>query len=292
MLTSTRQTYSPVIFERDPYPLPPLDICPFPRDGSWHNSRASSRKGQPPVIEDFLARHGIVIIEKTLPEEENINEIAPLLDTINNDYPMLKNLFRVLRNAISERKGKFTFTTKNSSQKVAAAVKKVLETMQNCGLFSELRLQKESGSFSGQVASSSKVQGFIKGTWLELYCQKNGIKVIKNKARALRLPYRVLSNVKVRDSNGKNHEIDMMFSIGDKVFALEQKTGTNFCNYDNYRKVADYLHLAPDHFMIVNSSISDKKAENCIKYFYHYYTCISEEYMSTLAQMIDNAFKK
>ena len=95
------------------------------------------------------------------------------------------------------------------------------------------------------------------------------------------MPYEVLCNVKVADKEGVQHEIDLMFSIGEKVFAIEQKSGVNFFDYDRYRLLAEYL---------VNSTLLDKDATKCITYFYRYYICNSADYVSTLSAMIDKAF--
>lgn len=81
-----------------------------------------------------------------------------------------------------------------------------------------------------------------------------------------------------------------MFSIGDKVFAIEQKSGVNFFDYDRYRLLAEYLHLIPNRFMLVNSTLLDKDVTKCITYFYRYYICNSTDYISTLSAMIDKAF--
>ena len=100
----------------------------------------------------------------------------------------------------------------------------------------------------------------------------------------------MLCNVKVADKEGVQHEIDLMFSIGEKVFAIEQKSGVNFFDYDRYCLLAEYLHLIPDRFMLVNSTLLDKDATKCITYFYRYYICNSADYVSTLSTMIDKAF--
>lgn len=239
------------------------------------------------VIDKFLFDHNIVVLEKHNPEiESELSEISYLLDGIAQHIDATEDLFHTLRKAIATD-GKFTYNPTGLTPERLEAVKKVMKLFKLCGIFSELRAM---GAYNGVVSTATRVRSFIAGTWLELFSQQHGIEVISEKAKQLNLPYEILCNVKVTDQEGTQHEIDLMFSIGVHVFAVEMKSGLNFMDYDRYRLLAEYLHLIPDRFMLVNSTLLDKDATKCITYFYRYYICNSADYVSTLSDMIDKAF--
>ena len=256
-------------------------------------SEAVSAPGSPDVPDDsvigkYLADHQITLLEKHFPETESeLSEISYLLDGIAEHIDAADALFHTLRKAIAETDGRFNYTPNGLSTEQLESVKKVVKLLKLCGVFSELRVL---GSYSGTISTAARVRRFIAGTWLELYGQQHGIEVITEKAKQLGLPYEILCNVQVIDQTETQHEIDLMFSIGDHVFAIEMKSGLNFMDYDRYRLLAEYLHLIPDRFMLVNSTLLDKSATRCITYFYRYYICNSADYMSTLSEMIDKAF--
>lgn len=240
------------------------------------------------VIDKFLFDHNIVVLEKHNPEiESELSKISYLLDGIAQHIDATEDLFHTLRKAIAETDGKFTYNPTGLTPERLEAVRKVMKLFKLCGIFSELR---EMGAYNGMISTATRVRSFIAGTWLELFSQQHGIEVISEKAKQLNLPYEILCNVKVTDQEGTQHEIDLMFSIGVHVFAVEMKSGLNFMDYDRYRLLAEYLHLIPDRFMLVNSTLLDKDATKCITYFYRYYICNSADYVSTLSDMIDKAF--
>ena len=241
-----------------------------------------------PVIDTYLSANDITVLEKHYPEmESGLNEIGYLLDGIADHIAEAEDLIYTLRKAIAETNGKFTYNPNKLPEEQRESVHKVILLLKQCGIFSAVNIMNK---YSGTVSTAARVRSFISGLWLELFSQKHGIEVISEKAGQLNLPYEILCNVKVEDATGIRHEIDLIFSIGDKVFAIEQKSGVNFFDYDRYRQLAEYLHLIPDRFMLVNSTLLDKDVTKCIVYFYRYYICNSVGYTATLSAMIDKAF--
>jgi hypothetical protein len=150
-------------------------------------------------------------------------------------------------------------------------------------------MQINSTTVSGTMSSAARVKNFISGIWLELYSQQRATEILKKLAEKDGLPYEVFCNVKVEDSTGTKHEIDLMVSLGDNVFGIELKSGLTFCDYDHYRQVADWMGMIPDHFLLVNSTLTDENAVKCISYFYQYYICGISDYDAVFTKMIRQA---
>lgn len=237
------------------------------------------------VIEAFLAETGIVVLEKHSPEYENISF---LVDSIAGSLPLAEDFLHSLRKAINTTDGKFEFRPLKLLSPQRNAINHVATVMKNCGVFNEF-LQNE-GIIKGRISSSVRVRNFISGIWLELFSQQKAVPIIADYASKHQLPYEIYCNIKVEDAAGRQREIDLIFSIGDAVFGIEIKSGLNFCDYDKYRLTAEWLHLIPDRFLLMNSTLTDKNTIKCIEYFYRYYICSATDYENVLKSMIRKAF--
>ena len=107
------------------------------------------------------------------------------------------------------------------------------------------------------------------------------------------LPFEVIANVHIQhEATGEPHEIDLMFSIGEQVFGMEQKSGLNFSDYDHYRKIGEWLGIIPDHYLLLNSNLTEDYAVGCIQYFHRYYISSLANYQKVLKAMLEKNLTK
>jgi hypothetical protein len=252
---------------------------------------SEQQKKKKSVIEQHLIANHMKVIQKTDLEDSSLNQIRILLNGIAENIMECEALFLMLRKAISDSKGKFAYSLNGLTKPQRKAAEQMLTLFKLCGMFSELHLLNGC-LYSGQISSALRVQQFLNGIWLEQYVQLLGSHMIKEKSAALNLPYEIYSNMKLEDQQGTQHEIDLIFSIGEQVFASEQKSGISFCDYDKYRSLANWLHLWPDHFLLVNAAITNMEFINCIMYFHQIYIANIELFGERFLDMIDKAFER
>ena len=237
------------------------------------------------AITSFFEKNNIIITEKNVPSTD---PIMYLVNAIAECLPLGEDFLHLLRKAICNKEGHFEYNLSKLDVSKRGAIIKIANTMKNCGVFSQMLIN--TWSISGNVSSAARVKNFLSGVWLELYSQQVAINVVRTYAEEHNLSYEIYSNLKVEDTQGVKHEIDLMFSLGDDiVFGAEIKSGLNFCDYDRYRITAEWMHLIPDRFLLFNSTLTDENAAKCISYFYQYFICGISDFENTLIQMLNKA---
>lgn len=241
------------------------------------------------AIESFLKKSNLIITQKSSPEV--IPGVAFLVNAIAQCIHEAQAFLTTLRSAILLPSHTFTHTFNNKDENSIQKIVYLANIMRDCGVFTNYYCD-EHKFIKGKMSGSSRVIRFINGQWLELYCQQITQQVVSEYAEKYSLPCEIYANMKIKDTfGGQSHEIDMMFSIGDKVFGTEQKSGLQFIDYDKYREVGEWLGIIPDRFILINSTLKDSNTAECIKYFYQYYISRIDNYKAMLMEMITSAFE-
>ena len=235
------------------------------------------------AINFFFGTAGISIQKSTVPE---VFETSFLVLKIAESLPEADKFLRCLRAATTTNDKNFSFSLRGNGEKECRKITDLANAMKICGVFSECNILSE--SIFGKLSKAGKVREFINGIWLEQYCQMITFRIIKQYAEKHGLSWELLSNVTVRSADGEKHELDLIFSIGNKVYGAEQKSGSLFSDYDKYRRLGLWLGLVPEQFLLVNSCLGNENAADCIHYFYEYYVTNTSNYEKTLLTMISN----
>ena len=237
------------------------------------------------AINRFFSEANIKITSKSIPTSE---DILFLVNAIAESLPRAESFLHVLRKSCTGDH-RFCYPLKSATADERETIQKLAETMRACGVFSDILLK--STSISGTLSGSSRVMNFISGIWLELYSQQKALAVVRSFAEAKGLKHEFYCNLKAEDKSGIRHEVDLMFSVGDKVFGAEIKSGVNFFDYDKYRITAEWMHLIPDRFILLNSTLVNHSEAKCISYFYQYYISNLASFEQTLNEMLTKAFE-
>ena len=244
---------------------------------------AVPKEGESSAIKRFFSEANITITGKNTPTS---GDILFLVNAIAESLPLAENYLHTLRKSCTGDHH-FSYPLKSAPPDERETVQKLAETMRACGVFSEIIIK--STSISGTLSRSSRVINFISGIWLELYSQQKALSVVRSFAEAKGLKYEFYCNLKAEDNTGIKHELDLMFSVGDKVFGAEIKSGVNFFDYDKYRITAEWMRLIPDRFILLNSTLVNYSEAKCISYFYQYYISNLASFEQTLKEMLVKA---
>ncbi|MCR5143383.1 MAG: hypothetical protein K6C68_12835 [Ruminococcus sp.] len=236
------------------------------------------------AITAFFNTREITIEKSSMPEA---CETAFLVMSIAESLPEADSFLHSLRSAHTSPDKSFCLNLKNKTEAERKKITELAGIMKMCGIFSESNILTE--SIFGKLSKAGKVADFIIGRWLEQFCQIVTVNLVKNYAEKHGLEWEVMSNVTVCSREGELHELDLIFSIGDRVLGTEQKSGRQFADYDKYRTLGLWLGLVPEHFLLVNACLENEQAADCIHYFYEYYVCNTASYAKTLMKMINNS---
>ena len=128
---------------------------------------------------------------------------------------------------------------------------------------------KEDGrTLTGKFQLTPPSEEFLKGDFLEIACYHIVSELLSNRPDS-----EVLPNVKIRDSNGKAHEYDLLFRIGKRIFLIEVKSGT-FEAFDIFSNRGEAIGIKHDHQILVTNDRSTEEIE-IINYFQTLHVCHS-----------------
>lgn len=254
---------------------PVSDCFPTPRPVSTPGSV---------TVASFFDDRGVLI------ESENSKEVvAPVESLAFNiaiNYQLSRNFIRFLRETITKKQFTFKYYLNSLSQAERNACLALADTLYEHGL---MPYREKSGNIiKGTLSSAPRFINFINGDFLELYAKCVAIGVVRKMAEKYGCDYEFYHNM-VISKGSQQHELDIVFRVGEHVFWGEIKSG-NF-NPDEYRKLGLFLGVVPDRLIILAANKSNDVAAS-ISYFNECFCANISTFKSSLYRMIDNAFGK
>ena len=114
---------------------------------------------------------------------------------------------------------------------------------------------------------------FLTGRYLELAVYQTIKDVLQELSVKYHAEYEIYRNVRVADREGRlKNEFDIAFQFNGIWYIVECKSGKCFSDWGSFAELGVTYNIVPDRLLLVDSYISDSKAE-CIEYFCDYYVC-------------------
>ena len=88
-------------------------------------------------------------------------------------------------------------------------------------------------------------------------------------------------------SNGKEHELDIVFYFDAIVFWVEVKSG-GFTDYNQYRELGIEIGVNPNRHLLLTAEISDEDSD-AVGWFYECYVANIGNFDKKIQQMIEMA---
>lgn len=140
-------------------------------------------------------------------------------------------------------------------------------------MISNVRYFSEFQSLNGSLVVMPKAQTFLTGQYLELAVYQTIKDVLQELSLKYHADYEIYRNVCVADREGKlKNEFDIAFQFNGIWYIVECKSGKCFSDWGSFAELGVTYNIVPDRLLLVDSYISDSKAE-CIEYFCDYYVC-------------------
>lgn len=271
-----------------------LPAKPVPQKPTVSQKNAVPQPKAPVVLDNsalmqHFQQNGLTVVQMKRPECE---AAFPLVKAIQDSLPDSAHFLRVLRNKIAENDGQFYYNVHDMKDEQRSRIHNLVQRMKECGCFAVLDNKNwlSGDRMSGTVAYEPRIRNFLNGIWLEHFCQLNAGPIIREIASKQKLPYVIADNVILQNIKGERHEFDLLFSIGDKIFGTEQKSGSNFYQFDQYRACAEWLGVPQEQFMLIRADQQNKENMQCAQFFYRFYICDTSNFRQMLTEMLERAF--
>lgn len=255
------------------------------QDDSGGTEETTDNKANSLSILSYFNSNGISI---EIPQETlTVAPVESLAFTIAINYPQTKAFIRFMRESITRKKFEFTYALTSHTLAERNAIISLAEKLNEYGLISNFFNNKTNNTLRGTISTSPRCTNFINGDFLEMYARCVTVGVIKNAADKYCCDYELYHNILIHKGT-ENHELDIVFRLGDQVFWSEVKSGK--FNPDEYRKLGLFMSLVPDKLVMLAAEKSNEAAE-AISYFYEYYCANINTFKSTLNRMINKAME-
>lgn len=248
---------------------------------------ATETEKEKSTIEEHFRKIGYEIVESHKPLSGNTG-LQMLSKLLFKESDAMKPMLKVTRTAICQNNGRFTFVL-DKSPTVSRTQKEIVNKLFQYGVFTSWSVDRN--QIHATVARVPRVVGFVNGTYLEIYAASAIENVVRTFSESRNLEWDVLTNVKIaRPGHTFEHELDAIFSISDKVFAFEAKSGSNFYDFEKLYNTRKELCFVPDYYLLLCTSLSNRELADTLEYFYQYYISGTNDFEQKLNAMIHKAF--
>lgn len=241
-------------------------------------------------LKAFISNMQNIVIESVGDDEEIPEAVSHLAVRMMNSNELIKNLLRELRQLYIRGQKEFRLSLAGRSDGEKKQIISLFQDM--AGLVSSVRYCSEFQSLNGFLTATPKAQMFLTGRYLELAVYETVRDVLQELAVKYKTEYEIYRNVRVATREGKlKNEFDIVAHLGNIFYVIECKSGKCFSDWGSFAEVGATYGIVPDRLLLVDSFISDSKAE-CIEYFCDYYVCNlnNNSLREKVTKMISNDF--
>lgn len=212
-----------------------------------------------------------IVIESVGSDEKIPEAVGQLAVRMMKNNDLIKNLLHELRQLYIRGQKDFRLSLADRSD---AEKKQIISLFQDmAGLVSNVRYFSEFQSLNGSLVVLPKAQMFLTGQYLELAVYQTIKDVLQELSVKYHADYEIYRNVRVAVREGKlKNEFDIAFQFNGIWYIVECKSGKCFSDWGSFAELGVTYDIVPDRLLLVDSYISDSKAE-CIEYFCDYYVC-------------------
>lgn len=212
-----------------------------------------------------------IVIESVGDDEKIPEAVGQLALRMMKNNNLIKDLLYELRQFYIRGQKKFHLSLVDRSD---AERKQIISLFQDmAGIVDNVHYCPEYQSLNGSLVIMPKAQLFLTGQYLELAVYNTIKEVLLELGEKYHADHAIYRNVRVADREGKlKNEFDVAFHFNGIWYIVECKSGKCFSDFGSFGELGMTYNVVPHRLLLVDSFISDSKAE-CIEYFCDYYVC-------------------
>ena len=222
-------------------------------------------------LRDLIGGMQNIVIESVGSDETIPEAVGQLAIRMMKNNDLIKDLMHELRQLYIRGQKEFRLSLAGRSDVEKKQIISLFQDM--AGLVSNVHYFSEFQSINGSLVVIPKAQMFLTGRYLELAVYQTIKDVLQELSVKYHAEYEIYRNVRVADREGRlKNEFDIAFQFDGIWYIVECKSGKCFSDWGNFAELGVTYNIVPDRLLLVDSYISDSKAE-CIEYFCDYYVC-------------------
>ena len=212
-----------------------------------------------------------IVIESVGDDEKIPEAVGQLAIRLMKNNYIIKDLLHELRQLYIREQKNFRLSLAGKSDMEKRQIIDLFQDM--TGIVNNVHYYSEFQSLNGSLIVMPKAQSFLTGQYLELAVYQTIKDVLQELREKYHVDYEIYHNVRVADKEGKlKNEFDIAFQFNGIWYIVECKSGKCFSDWGSFAELGVTYNIVPNRLLLVDSFISDSKAE-CIEYFCDYYVC-------------------
>ena len=199
----------------------------------------------------YLQRHGVEIVH--IPDESNLDpRISQIASFLGKYLAYVLPFYETLKATLNEG-AEFTYSLAGLNGR------DVTHTLNLCRMLREVDFL---ASYAYRRAPHYKIVArvnrtptainFLTGGWLEHFIRDKVVSILTTHPATLDLPYAFMKNPCIILPGGEDFELDLLLSVGERIFWIEAKTGEYMEFLPKYSRVSKVLGLNRNTSMLVS----------------------------------------
>lgn len=213
---------------------------------------------------------------------------------IVSNFDVLYDVIKMMRISIA-RKEPFGISMKDFSKEKREASLILFSELSSLGMINGYNYYPENETVVGRIPLVPNVIDFIAGRFQECYTFYACEKKVREMARRRDCDYGIMHNVVLSRQNGVDekiiHELDTVFSLGDKIFWIEVKSMDKCSDYSKSYFVTKEIGLSQSRHMLLLGD-THKLSTAMMENLFGYYIADSKNFDGKLEFMINKAYSK
>ena len=199
----------------------------------------------------YLQRHGVEIVH--IPDESNLDpRISQIAGFLGKYLAYVLPFYETLKATLNEG-SEFTYSLAGLNGR------DVTHTLNLCRMLREvdflaLYAYRRAPHYKivARVNRTPTAINFLTGGWLEHFIRDKVVSILTTHPATLDLPYAFMKNPCIILPGGEDFELDLLLSVGERIFWIEAKTGEYMDFLPKYSRVSKVLGLNRNTSMLVS----------------------------------------
>ena len=255
--------------------------------------------GECPHLQSYLKSKRISIIECIdLPNGEDLLTQACVY--VGNNYDITRGILEQIKSRISKayfdpRKTKFSYPPPeilNITDSEYREIRQMGQKLSDYGIINSFKASDDRKVITYKLSEKTIVRQLITGTWLEQYAAVNAENTVREFCEKHGYHFEMLCDTAVQEIvNSNRHELDLVFTVEDKFFAMEFKSGENSPVYTDYVTLCEkVLKLPKSQFLMFISTLGDKHDLRKLRGKYGLRFANMNTFTQEIVEMLNEAF--
>ena len=199
----------------------------------------------------YLQRRGVEIV--SIPDETDLDpRVSQIAAFLGKYLSYILPFYETLKATLNEG-SEFTYSLAGLNGRDVTHTLNFCRMLQEVGFLASYAYRRAPHcKIVARVNRTPTAINFLTGGWLEHYIRDKVVSILTTHPATLDLPYAFMKNPRIILPGEEDFELDLLLSVGERIFWIEAKTGEYLDFLPKYSRVSKVLGLNRNTSMLVS----------------------------------------